>query len=130
MGTPVGSQIYLQHGWRACAALSVGLSGAQIVVLLLRGPHCGRYTWVGWEGGWGARRRKGDAEKPGENLVREEVAPSDPEKAPETINIVGADKGTEPGPEGSGGEAPRREDVNSVVSASEQPEPQKRQPNS
>ncbi|KAJ7311773.1 major facilitator superfamily domain-containing protein [Mycena albidolilacea] len=120
MGTPVGSQIYLQHGWRACAALSVGLSGAQIVVLLLRGPHCGRYAWVGWEGGWGARRRKGDAEKPGENSIREEVAPSDPEKAPETINIVGADEG-----EGGGGEAPRREDVNSV-SASEQPEPQKR----
>ncbi|KAJ7663278.1 major facilitator superfamily domain-containing protein [Mycena polygramma] len=57
-GTAVGSHIYLDSGWRACAALSVGLSGVQLLVLLLRGPHCRRYTWVGWEGGWGAKKGK------------------------------------------------------------------------
>ncbi|KAJ7787784.1 hypothetical protein B0H13DRAFT_1465603, partial [Mycena leptocephala] len=51
MGTAVGSHIYLQHGWRACAALSVALCGWQLILLLGRGPHCRRYTWVGWEGG-------------------------------------------------------------------------------
>ncbi|KAJ7659481.1 major facilitator superfamily domain-containing protein [Mycena rosella] len=58
MGTSVGSSIYLHHGWRACAALSVGLSGWQLVVLLARGPHCARHTWVGWEGGRVAWRRR------------------------------------------------------------------------
>ncbi|KAJ6609145.1 major facilitator superfamily domain-containing protein [Mycena sp. CBHHK59/15] len=54
MGTSVGSHIYLQHGWRACAALSVGLSGWQLFVLLARGPHCPRYTWFGYKGEWRA----------------------------------------------------------------------------
>ncbi|KAJ6540159.1 major facilitator superfamily domain-containing protein [Mycena vulgaris] len=62
MGTSVGSTIYLQHGWRACAALSVGLSGWQLAVLLVRGPHCRRYTWVGWEGGRAAWRKRGQAD--------------------------------------------------------------------
>ncbi|KAF8190929.1 MFS general substrate transporter [Mycena galopus ATCC 62051] len=72
MGTAVGSQIYLLHGWRACAALSVGLSGLQLIVLFLRGPHCQRYTWVGWEGGRTALRRR--------RVV-------DPEKSPDTIAV-------------------------------------------
>ncbi|KAJ7242991.1 major facilitator superfamily domain-containing protein [Mycena rebaudengoi] len=55
MGTSVGSDIYIRHGWRACAALSVALSGWQLFILLLRGPHCRRYTWFGYEGGWKAR---------------------------------------------------------------------------
>ncbi|KAJ6552682.1 hypothetical protein DFH09DRAFT_1085852 [Mycena vulgaris] len=49
IGTSVESAVYLQHGWRACAALSVGLSGWQVAVLLVHGPHCRRYMWVGWE---------------------------------------------------------------------------------
>ncbi|KAJ6496415.1 major facilitator superfamily domain-containing protein [Mycena sanguinolenta] len=69
MGTSVGTNIYLNHGWRACAAFSVGLSAAQFIVLVVRGPHCQRYTWFGWEGGRAALRpcRKGvdlDSEKP------------------------------------------------------------------
>ncbi|KAF7364394.1 MFS superfamily [Mycena sanguinolenta] len=58
MGTSVGSNIFLNHGWRACAAFSVGLSGAQLIILLVRGPHCRRYTWFGWEGGWMALRSR------------------------------------------------------------------------
>ncbi|KAJ7029894.1 MFS superfamily, partial [Mycena alexandri] len=61
-GTPVGTQIYLQHGWRACAALAVAFSGFQIIVLLLRGPHCRRYTWFGWEGGRAAWRKRRTAD--------------------------------------------------------------------
>ncbi|KAJ7198088.1 major facilitator superfamily domain-containing protein [Mycena pura] len=57
MGTSVGSKIYLARGWRACAALSVALSGAQLLVLLARGPQCARYAWVGWQGGWAPVRQ-------------------------------------------------------------------------
>ncbi|KAJ7476558.1 hypothetical protein FB451DRAFT_968888, partial [Mycena latifolia] len=57
MGTSAARRIYLQHGWRACAALSLVLSGWQLLLLLARGPHCARRTWVGWEGGWVLRKR-------------------------------------------------------------------------
>ncbi|KAJ7241339.1 major facilitator superfamily domain-containing protein [Mycena haematopus] len=75
MGTAVGSQIYLKHGWRACAALSVALSGAQLIILFLRGPHCRRYTWFGWEGGHAAlrRRRTVDLPESSETKSAEEV---------------------------------------------------------
>lgn len=56
MGTAAGSRIFLQFGWRAAAAFALGLYGFQIVLLLVRGPHCRRYTWVGYEGGLGARK--------------------------------------------------------------------------
>ncbi|KAJ7058933.1 major facilitator superfamily domain-containing protein [Mycena amicta] len=56
-GTAAGTSIYLAHGWRVCAAFSVGLCIAQLVVLLLRGPHCTRYTWVGWQSGWAPVRK-------------------------------------------------------------------------
>ncbi|KAF7312990.1 MFS superfamily [Mycena kentingensis (nom. inval.)] len=77
-GTAAGTNIYLAHGWRLCAVFSVGLCVAQLVILGARGPQCARYTWVGWEGGWGrvrAPRRKVPAE--GEREARE----SDLEKA-------------------------------------------------
>ncbi|KAJ7169241.1 major facilitator superfamily domain-containing protein [Mycena crocata] len=74
MGTSVGSQIYLRHGWRACGALSVGLSVWQLAVLLVRGPHCRRYTWVGWEGGWAWRRRRNEKDE-----TETETSPQNPE---------------------------------------------------
>ncbi|KAJ6564151.1 major facilitator superfamily domain-containing protein [Mycena capillaripes] len=74
MGTAVGSQLYLQHGWRVCAVLSVALSGWSLLTLLVRGPHCARYTWLGWEGGWAARRpRTEKTAPPGADSERREV---------------------------------------------------------
>ncbi|KAJ7465388.1 major facilitator superfamily domain-containing protein [Mycena galericulata] len=68
MGTSAGTSVYLAHGWRVCAAFSVGLCGWQLLILLARGPHCGRYTWAGWEGGWAAlRRRRQQMEVEGES---------------------------------------------------------------
>lgn len=56
MGTAAGSRIFLQFGWRAAAAFALGLYGLQIVLLLIRGPHCKRYTWFGYEGGLSAHK--------------------------------------------------------------------------
>lgn len=51
MGTAVGSKVFLEHGWRASCALSLGWTVWQVLILLARGPHVGRYTWFGYEGG-------------------------------------------------------------------------------
>ncbi|KAL5501880.1 hypothetical protein ACEPAH_9141 [Sanghuangporus vaninii] len=71
MGTAVGTKLFLSFSWRAAAAFSLGLYALQVCVLLLRGPHCPRYTWVGYEGGaeWRKERRKrvGEEESEGGN---------------------------------------------------------------
>ncbi|KAF8959133.1 MFS DHA1 transporter [Flammula alnicola] len=62
MGTSVGTKIFVDHGWRACAAFGMALYGFQIGILLLRGPHCQRRTWFGYEGGFSLKKDfvKGD----------------------------------------------------------------------
>lgn len=57
MGTSVGTQVFVQHGWRACSILMLALHAFEILILLLRGPHCSRKRWFGYEGGFEARRR-------------------------------------------------------------------------
>ncbi|KAH9487202.1 Putative uncharacterized transporter YgaY [Psilocybe cubensis] len=56
MGTSVGTHIFVKFGWRANAAFAMGLYGWQFFILLIRGPHCKRYTWFGYEGGLEARK--------------------------------------------------------------------------
>ncbi|GLB45292.1 putative MFS general substrate transporter [Lyophyllum shimeji] len=51
LGTSVGTKVFVGHGWRAAAALNMGWYGWQLLALLLRGPHCQRSTWFGYEGG-------------------------------------------------------------------------------
>lgn len=51
MGTAVGTEVFVKFGWRPAAALSVGWSGFTLIIMLIRGPHCARYTWFGYEGG-------------------------------------------------------------------------------
>ncbi|KAK0452031.1 MFS superfamily [Desarmillaria tabescens] len=53
MGTDVGSRVFLTAGWRAGAGLSLGWTGVCLLLLLVRGPHCERSTWLGYEGGFG-----------------------------------------------------------------------------
>ncbi|THH04665.1 hypothetical protein EW145_g5358 [Phellinidium pouzarii] len=55
-GTAAGTRIFVRFGWRAAAAFSMGLYAWQIGILFLRGPHCKRYTWFGYEGGIGSRK--------------------------------------------------------------------------
>ena len=63
MGTSVGAQVFVKFGWRPAAALSMGLYGFQLVIMLLRGPHCKQYTWFGYEGGLEARKSVVDERK-------------------------------------------------------------------
>ena len=63
MGTSVGTSVFNAHGWRAAAALSVGWQGFCLLVILIRGPHCERYTWFGYQGGYSVKKpvmHKGD----------------------------------------------------------------------
>ncbi|KAF9460163.1 major facilitator superfamily domain-containing protein [Collybia nuda] len=56
LGTSVGTEVFVKYGWRASAWLSLGWYGWQVIILLLRGPHCKRYTWFGYEGGLEGRK--------------------------------------------------------------------------
>ncbi|KAK0191570.1 MFS superfamily [Armillaria mellea] len=56
MGSSVGSRVFLEHGWRAGAGLSLGWTGLGFLLLLIRGPHCERKTWFGYEGGFNVRK--------------------------------------------------------------------------
>ncbi|KAG9308521.1 major facilitator superfamily domain-containing protein [Chiua virens] len=58
IGSSAGSHVFLRYGWRAAAALSVGLYGWQLLVLFIRGPNCGRHVWFGYEGGFAFNERK------------------------------------------------------------------------
>lgn len=84
MGTAVGTKVFVEHGWRPAAGLSLAWYGAQLVFLLVRGPHCERYTWFGWEGGAEARKSVVDARR-GEREARqsdvEQGARKDAEKS-------------------------------------------------
>ncbi|KAI5121348.1 hypothetical protein M0805_000656 [Coniferiporia weirii] len=78
-GTAVGTKIFLRFGWRAAAAFSMGLYAFQIGILFLRGPHCKRYTWFGYEGGVEMRK---DVVQERDRLGEEEkAAPTDNEKS-------------------------------------------------
>ena len=56
MGTSVGTEVFVKFGWRPAAALSVAWSGFTLFIMLIRGPHCSRYTWFGYEGGYRLRK--------------------------------------------------------------------------
>ncbi|KAG1729030.1 major facilitator superfamily domain-containing protein [Suillus lakei] len=50
-GTSVGSHVFVGYGWRADSALFMVMYVFQLAVLILRGPHCPRNRWFGYEGG-------------------------------------------------------------------------------
>ena len=56
MGTAVGTKVFVTYGWRPAAALSVGWTAFTLIVMLVRGPHCARHTWFGYEGGMRMRK--------------------------------------------------------------------------
>ncbi|CCL99565.1 uncharacterized protein FIBRA_01583 [Fibroporia radiculosa] len=58
MGTSVGSQVFTKYGWRPAAALSVAWTGFMLFMILLRGPHVPRYTWLGYKGGIEVRKSR------------------------------------------------------------------------
>ncbi|ETS74375.1 hypothetical protein PFICI_14241 [Pestalotiopsis fici W106-1] len=54
-GTAVGNNLYADGGWIRSGALSIGLMGAALLLVLLRGPH--ETGWIGWGGGWDLRNK-------------------------------------------------------------------------
>ncbi|TFK22001.1 MFS superfamily [Coprinopsis marcescibilis] len=58
MGTSLGTHVFVTFGWRPAALLSIGWMGWQLFILSIRGPHCQRYTWFGYEGGTAWRKAK------------------------------------------------------------------------
>lgn len=58
MGTAVGSKVFTEYGWRPAAALNLAWSGFMLLIILIRGPHVPRYTWIGYKGGLEIRKRK------------------------------------------------------------------------
>jgi hypothetical protein len=78
MGTSVGTQVFVTFGWRAAAVLNMALYGLQLFVLLLRGPHCKRYTWFGYEGGLEPRKSVVDRDEQKRMEVEETLESSLP----------------------------------------------------
>ncbi|KAJ3570703.1 hypothetical protein NP233_g4229 [Leucocoprinus birnbaumii] len=64
MGTSVGTDVFIKFGWRAGAALSLAWTGFMLFILLLRGPHCRRYTWFGYEGGLSVKKSSDSVSPP------------------------------------------------------------------
>ena len=56
------------------------MTAAQLVILLARGPHVGRKTWLGWHGGLGYRKRNKEAEEETREPDVEKGAMETPEK--------------------------------------------------
>jgi hypothetical protein len=83
MGTSVGTQVFVQHGWRACSLLMLGLYTFQLGMLVLRGPHCPRNHWFGWVGGFEARTITVEARK--RDDATKTVAPIDEPQPPEKV---------------------------------------------
>ncbi|VDB85383.1 unnamed protein product [Peniophora sp. CBMAI 1063] len=81
IGSAVGSEIFLKHGWRANGALMTAFCLFQLAVLLVRGPHVPRYTWFGYAGGlkWireDIHLRAADEERASASVDDETRAPS------------------------------------------------------
>ncbi|KAG7444106.1 MFS general substrate transporter [Guyanagaster necrorhizus] len=83
MGTSAGSKVFIKYGWRAGAGLSLGWSGWQLFMLLLRGPHCDRRVWFGYQGGLEPRksvveerrRQKAERNDDGDRTARNSAEP-------------------------------------------------------
>jgi len=89
IGAEVGSRVWLSCGWRVAGATMTGVMLLMHLILFVRGPHCDRYTWFGWEGGARlTKTREGvissttttDEEKgsDGESSAPPELMPKDP----------------------------------------------------
>ncbi|KAI0018642.1 major facilitator superfamily domain-containing protein [Xylariomycetidae sp. FL0641] len=71
-GTAAGNRLYARGGWVWSGSLGIALIGAGVAVGLARGPR--ETGWVGWQGGWGIRRRREAREEKETMPTREEAA--------------------------------------------------------
>ncbi|KAG8862225.1 hypothetical protein FRB96_001804 [Tulasnella sp. 330] len=77
-GSAVGSKVFLSSGWRASAATSIGFGCFTLVVLFARGPSCGRYKWIGWNGDATVMNEKPQVVKDEEKDVGKEQVLAEP----------------------------------------------------
>jgi hypothetical protein len=112
MGTAAGTEVFTKYGWRPAAALNVGFYGWIFIIIMLRGPHCARYTWFGFEGGWEARKNVVDAKKKqaGESVAEgkdlESGGTTTPQgELPTTEKMPGASPGSDEKVSTEGGES-------------------------
>ncbi|PFH53291.1 hypothetical protein AMATHDRAFT_137836 [Amanita thiersii Skay4041] len=103
MGTSVGTEVFVKYGWRAGAALSLGWYGFQLIILMSRGPHCERFTWLGWEGGAEARKSVVDRRKNENKRQKQDVEPGVPVKEKISLNQTASEaSNTSNGPDSIG----------------------------
>ncbi|KAF9059615.1 MFS DHA1 protein [Rhodocollybia butyracea] len=60
MGIAVGTKLYTEGGYKLSSGIRVVFGGMELLLLMLRGPHVSRTTWIGWEGGMNLRKKKTD----------------------------------------------------------------------
>lgn len=103
MGTSVGTQLFNSHGWRASAGISLAWQSFALLVSLARGPHCPRYTWVGYKGGleWRKRPQSGKQD-PAERHIDQEKS-IDTDKAGEGVAKGSPEVGVEKAVDGTDG---------------------------
>ncbi|CDO75002.1 hypothetical protein BN946_scf184965.g4 [Trametes cinnabarina] len=94
MGTSVGAKVFNEHGWRPDAALNLAWTGFTLLVLFLRGPHCPRYKWIGWEGGFELRKSRVLAQQEATSAKGEKVD-ADNEREPVNGGMGGETVGAE-----------------------------------
>jgi len=58
MGTAVGTKLFADGGYKLSSGVRVAFGGLELLLLLVRGPHVARTTWVGWDGGVDLRKRE------------------------------------------------------------------------
>lgn len=89
MGTSVGTQVFTKYGWRPAAALSVAWTGFMLFMILLRGPHAPRYTWIGYKGGIEVRKSRLTTEEHKQRTDAE--AGAEAEEGAQAIDEIQAD---------------------------------------
>ncbi|KAF7303663.1 MFS DHA1 protein [Mycena indigotica] len=57
-GTAIGTKLFVERGYEVSSGVRVAFGGASLLLLVMRGPHVRRSTWVGWEGGTDLRKPK------------------------------------------------------------------------
>ncbi|KAJ7621029.1 MFS DHA1 protein [Roridomyces roridus] len=58
MGTAVGTKLLEVDSYKLSSGVRVAFGGAELLFLLIRGPHVARKSWLGWQGGMRFKKQK------------------------------------------------------------------------
>ncbi|KAJ7148758.1 MFS DHA1 protein [Mycena crocata] len=68
-GTAVGTKLLAEGGYKLSSGIRVAFGAFELFILLMRGPHVARKTWIGWEGGMEFRKKDEALVETGESKV-------------------------------------------------------------